>query len=133
MLHHTMHAAPRIVIADRSLLAANLYRILLAPFEATLLIRRRADEAIAALLHRETTHLAIFNASVCGDKIEAIIAQLAQEAPLAKVRKIFLVGQREMAAEERFASIPNTSLLHRPFHPEAFTALVRELLEGRAP
>jgi len=127
-----MKNAARIVIADRSVLAGNLYRILLAPLEAMLLVRRNLDEAVALLSRREVTNLAIFNTNVFCGAFDAIATQFATDEHLAAIAKIFLTSTRHADDAHRacLASLPNTAILPRPFHPDAFTALVRRLLQG---
>ena len=125
-----MDGQPRIVIADRSELAANMYRLLLAPLGATLILRRRFEEARPHFFRREGVRLGVFNSNIFGKKFMEIVQRLIEDEPLRKASKLFIC--REVPAEEpwreRLAAIPNAKVITRPFHPDEFAALVKRLV-----
>jgi hypothetical protein len=125
---------PRIVIADRSELAGNLYRLLLSPIGATLVVKRRFEEARPHFFRRDGVDLGIFNSNIFGKKFEDIAAGLADVEALRGVHKIILC--RATPSEEmwcrRLAALENTSVVMRPFHPDELVSLISRLLKGRA-
>lgn len=122
-----MDGALKIVVADRSELAANMYRLLLSELDAEIIVRRRFEEARPHLFRREPVALAIFNSNVFGKKFPEIVKHFVEDEPLRRVHKLFLC--RESAAEnpwrERLAKLPNSTVIQRPFHPDEFLSLVR--------
>lgn len=120
----------RIVIADHSELAANLYRLLLAPFGATLVIRKRFDEARPHFFRRETVSVAIFNSNIFGKKFDEIAKKIAEDIPVARVPKIFVC--RDSEAEEgwrrHLEKLPNSTVVLRPFHPDELAGLVSKFM-----
>ena len=128
-----MQARPRIVVADRSALASNLYQILFAPLEARIVVRRRLDDALWLLLGRERTELAILSTNTMGKAIEEAAARIEADASLSRAQKLFLASGEEAQgpAGARLAALPHSTVLSRPFHPEEFLAHVRKQLTGR--
>jgi hypothetical protein len=126
-----MDGNPRIVIADRSELAANIYELLLSPLGVSLVVRRRFEEARPHFFRREAVKLALFNSNVFGKKYPEIIKHLVEDEPLRSVQKIFIC--REIPAEvpwrERLLKLPNAQVIMRPFHPDEFVALVKKAIE----
>ena len=123
---------PRIVVADRSELAGNLYRLLLSPIGATLVVKRRFEEARPHFFRREGVDLGIINSNIFGKKFEEIVDELASIEVLRDVHKIVLcrATQSEDEWRERLAAIPNTSVIVRPFHPDELVSIVSRLLSG---
>ena len=120
----------RIVIADRSELAGNLYRLLLAPMGATLVVRKRFEEVRPHFFRRDKIDLGIFNSNIFGKKFEEITKRFFDDEPLKMAAKIFIC--RESPAEEEWrrdlSRIPNATVIIRPFHPHELAALVSRLL-----
>ena len=126
-----MDIQPRIVIADRSELAANMYRLLLMPTGASLVVRRRFEEARPHFFRRENVKLAIFNSNIFGKKFAEILKRLVEDEPMRKVQKIFLC--RDIPAElpwsERLGALPNSKAIVRPFHPDELLSMVEKLIQ----
>lgn len=124
----------RIIIADRSELAANMYRLLLGSLGAPLVVRRRFEEARPHFFRREGAALGIFNSNVFGKKFPEIVRRLMEDEPLRRGPKIFLC--QESPAEEpwrkRLAALTNAHVVVRPFHPDELAGLVARLAGGHA-
>jgi len=118
------------VIVDRSLLAANLYKLLLAPLGAVIAVRRRFEEARPDIARRGAVQLLIINCNAVGKKYSEVAAELEREASLADVPKVFFCeeGEAESIMRKRLAQIPKAEVISRPFHPDEFAALVNKLL-----
>lgn len=125
-----MDAQPRIVIADRSELAGNVYRLLFAPLGAVLVVRKRFEEAKPHFFRREGVKLAIFNSNIFGKKFADIVRHIIDDEPLRKVGKVFICKENPAEVEwrERLARLPGATVVARPFHPDEFLAQVRKLL-----
>ena len=128
-----MDGLPRIVIADRSELAANLYRLLLEPLAVHVIVRRRFEEARPHFFRREKVALAIVNSNVFGKKFPEIVAHLAGDEPLVRLPKLFLCRENpaETAWRGELARLPGARVLVRPFHPDEFAEAVRAMI-GRS-
>ena len=126
-----MDVLPRIVIADRSELAANIYRLLLEQLAANVVVRRRFEEARPHFFRREHVRLAIFNSNIFGKKFAEILKRIIEDEPLRKVSKIFLCRDNPAEAPwlDRLGALPNAQAIVRPFHPDEFSALVEKLLQ----
>jgi DNA-binding response OmpR family regulator len=122
----------RILIVDRSVLAGNLYRLLFSKLGATLLIRRKFDDARPAFLRREKIDLAIFNSNAFGKKFDEIFETLKSDGALGRAKKIFVLkeGDSEDGWREKLQGIEGALIVSRPFHPDEFAAAVEGMLGG---
>lgn len=129
-----MKQNPIIVIADRSELSSNMYALLLSPFKAQLIVRRRFEAARPFFFRREGVDLGIFSSNIFGKKFDELFRHLSEDEPVRRARKIFIC--RESPAEEewreKLSLLRNSKVVSRPFHPDEFIALVRRSLEGSA-
>ena len=120
----------RIIIADRSELAGNMYRLLLESIGATLIVRKRFEEVRPHFFRSEKTDLGIFNSNIFGKKFEEIARRIETSTPMLSVPKIFIC--KESIAEEkvrkRLGRIENSSIVIKPFHPDDFFDLVGRVL-----
>jgi hypothetical protein len=127
-----MSAMGRIVVVDRSGLAGNIYRLLLEPIGASLVICRRLEDVPPALRRGGAADLAIMNTNALGASAEAAALRIGSEPALARARKVLLV--KEGAAGRRWRraaeAIPGAIAVERPFDPERFRELVRGLAGG---
>lgn len=120
----------RIIVVDRSELAANMYRLLLAGFDANLVVRKRFEEARPHFFRRDKIDLGIFNSNVFGKKIEEIIGHILNDEPISKVNKIFICKDSESDEDVagRLSSVPNSCVIRRPFHPSELSDAVLKIL-----
>lgn len=123
----------RIVVADRSQLAGNLYHLLLSPLGVSLIIRRRFEEARPHFFRQERVDLGIFNSNIFGKKFDEICRRLAEDRPLKDTPKIFIcrAGDVEKTWHERLAGLSGAVVVRRPFHPNEFGSLVSRILGGQ--
>ncbi len=120
----------RIIIADRSELAANMYRLLLEPLEAELVIRKRFEEARPHFFRREKCDMAIINSNIFGKKFDDIVQGMLEAIPVGAVPKIFICKENEISGShgKMLASVKKSWFLHKPFHPDELFELVGRLL-----
>ncbi|MFH0799077.1 MAG: hypothetical protein V2A66_02705, partial [Pseudomonadota bacterium] len=119
----------RILVVDRSELAGNIYRLLLAPLGVTPLVCKRFEEARPHFFRREGVRLAIFNSNMFGKKFDDIVQRIVEEPPTRKAKKIFICREGEAEGEwrKKLAGLSGSHVVIRPFHPDEFAALVRKV------
>lgn len=119
----------RAVIVDRSLLAVNMYRLLLSPVVTTFLIAKRYEEARPWFFRRDRIDLAIFNSNTFGKKFDDYFGRFAKDEPLSKVQKIFLCREKEDEWVKKLKSLPRSQVVFRPFSPDDLLSLVKKVTE----
>lgn len=128
-----MSGDPRILIIDKSALAANLYRLLLSPLGAGLVLRRRFEDSRHDIMRKGAFQLIIVNSNTIGKKFQEVCSQL-EEAPGADVPKLFICRGDDSEAElkNRISALVRATLIYKPFHPDEFASTVKRLLAGEA-
>ena len=115
----------RIIIADRSALAENLYRLLFAGHGVDISVKKRFEEARPHFFKRDAPDTAIINTNCLGKKALHIISEIAGTPEIARIKKIFLIKENsDHMVAEALKSISNTIIAQRPFHPDDFLELV---------
>lgn len=125
-----MEGRALILIADRSELAANMYRLLLSSFSPSIVVRKRFEEARPHFFRKEAPQLAIFNSNIFGKKFPEIIKHMLEDEPLRRVGKIFICRENptEAAWRESLQKLQNSQVIARPFHPDEFATLVKKAM-----
>ncbi|MFH1830514.1 MAG: hypothetical protein ABH871_07045 [Pseudomonadota bacterium] len=125
-----MKPKPRIIVVDRSVLASNLYGLLFAPLEASVLARCCFEDVLPIFLRREKIDLAIINSNVFGKKFEQILSAFKANSSIKTVKKIFLCREAdsESAWRDVLSSLSNSYVILRPFHPDEFSIMVKDIL-----
>lgn len=126
MKHHT------VIAADRSMLAANMYRLLFAPLGCTVVAAASMDELTTGLRRQGGAELVLMSSNIFAGRFERAMGMMEKDSSLAVLPKIFLCRAQEIEKGwgERLAVLPNAEIVERPFHPDVFTTHVRKLLEG---
>jgi hypothetical protein len=119
----------RAVIVDKSILAVNMYRLLLRPLVTTFLVAKRYEEARPWFFRRDRIDLAIFNSNTFGKKFDEYFEHFSKDEPLAKVPKIFLCREKEDGWQKKLKSLQKSAVVMRPFHPDDFLALLKRVAE----
>ena len=121
-----MDGMVRILVVDRSELAANMYRLLLSSQGVSIIVRKRFEEARPHFYRREAPSLAIFNSNIFGKKFPEVLRHMSEEEPLRRVSKIFLCREspHEEIWRESLEKLPNSRVMGRPFHPDEFADIV---------
>jgi len=129
----SMSRQRRIIVADRSELAANMYRLLLATVGAEIVVCRKFEEARPHFFRRERTDLGIFNSNIFGKKFDEIYGRIVNAHPMLHVPKIFIC--RDVSSEDvirgKLSELEKSTIVVRPFHTQEFLHLVEALVEGR--
>lgn len=129
-----MNDERRILVLDRSVLAGNLYRLLFSSMGVSIIVRRRFEDVSPILSRRERVDLALFNSNIMGKKFDEILEAFSQDPLLCRLKKVFLLkeGAAERTWWQKLEALPGAWVFERPFHPDAFSAEVRRVLEGGA-
>ncbi len=115
----------RIVVADRSALAENLYGLLFADIPADITIKKRFEEARPRFFRRDGIDLAIINSNCLGKKAHEIFSDMASSPEIAEAKKIVLIRESSTLASLDLAlKVKNLKLVTCPFHPKEFRAIV---------
>jgi hypothetical protein len=117
----------RAIVVDRSLLAVNMYRLLLSPVVTTFLVAKRYEEARPWFFRRDKIDLAIFNSNTFGKKFDEYLDRFSKDEPLARIPKIFLCREKEDEWVKKLKALPRTQVVMRPFYPDDFLALVKRM------
>lgn len=119
----------RAVIVDRSLLAVNMYKLLLRPVVTTFLVAKRYEEARPWFFRRDKIDVAVFNSNTFGKKFEEYFGHFVKDEPLSKIPKIFLCREKEDVWSKKLKGLPKSFVVMRPFHPDDFLALLTRVAE----
>ncbi len=119
----------RAIIVDRSLLAVNMYKLLLGPVVTTFLVAKRYEEARPWFFRRDRVDIAIFNSNTFGKKFEEYLGRFSHDEPLARIPKLFLCREKEDAWVRKLKELPKSFVVMRPFHPDDLLALVERVAE----
>ncbi|MBN1282628.1 MAG: hypothetical protein JXA24_02500 [Proteobacteria bacterium] len=125
-----MKRPPAVLIADRSRLAANLYRLLLAPTGLSLMIRQRAGEALLEVRRGARVDLMLLNSNSIGNDAQALVEALESRPDLRRIRKILIAGpsRADRRVVEALSGITGLAVVERPFHPEDLMREVQSCL-----
>lgn len=122
----------RTVIVDRSILAVNMYRLLLRPMGTLFLVAKRYEEARPWFFRRDRIDLAIFNSNTFGKKFEEYLDHFNKDEPLARIPKIFLCREGEEKLKKKLKKLPMTKVVDKPFHPDEFLKLIKDFMGGKS-
>ena len=121
----------RAVIVDRSILAINMYRLLLSPMITTFLVFKRYEQARPFFFRRDKPNLAIVNSNTFGKKFDKYYDHFSKDEPLKDIPKIFLCREMEEEWRARLEKLSGSTVVTRPFHPDVFLDLIRCITEER--
>ncbi len=124
--------ARTIITVDRSLLAANMYRLILVPLGFSVFTARSLEEMTEGAKRMRGADLLVVSSNALSGRVARFARVLEGDARLMRAEKIFLVSERDrakgMGAE--LTNIPGGEVMMKPFHPAEFTTAVIRLLGG---
>jgi DNA-binding response OmpR family regulator len=120
----------RIITVDKSMLAANMYRLLFAPLECTVVRAHALDDLLVEIRSLRGAELIIVNSNVLGGKAERLIGMMQSDKRLARTPKVVLLSEEEIekGLGAEFAAISQCECVAKPFHPDEFMTRVRDIL-----
>ena len=111
---------PRVcIVADRSVLAANMFRLLLAPRDIETVHCTSLEDLLPRVRRERRPNLLIISSNIFADRFEKFIASCAEGA-LHEAHKIVVIREREAAKgwKRTLLTLSHTDVLVRPFHPD---------------
>jgi len=120
----------RIIAADKSMLAANMYRLLFAPLECTVARALALDDLLVQIKNLRGADLIVINSNVLGGKAERLVAMMQVDERLAHTPKVVLVSEAEIekGLGSALGAISQSECVVKPFHPDEFMTRSREIL-----
>jgi hypothetical protein len=111
---------PRVcIVADRSVLAANMFRLLLAPRDSEIVHLTSLEELLPRVRRERRPYLLIVSSTIFAERFEKFVAACAEGA-LREAHMIVVIRERESAKgwKRTLLTLPHTDVLVRPFHPD---------------
>ena len=121
---------PRILIAARSVLAMNVYRLLLSPWEPDIIMASRFAEARPWFYRAGRLDLAVFHSDIFVPSLERFENGLKGEGLFAATKKIFVCGSspRERRWQKALSKVPASYVIERPFSTDEFKGFIKKVL-----
>jgi CheY-like chemotaxis protein len=130
MLTGIVMKSPRVIAVDRSVLAANMYQLLLRPFGVNVVNASSLADLREALRRFRGADLIVISSNVMADRLERAADIFKKNELISKAAKIFLLRENEANEgwDRRLSDIPRTELMTKPFHPDHFILRVKRIL-----
>lgn len=122
-----MERFKRIAIVDRSLLAHNVYQILLRPLGYSLFPFKNLKEFKEKINWRWRLGLFLISSNAFGGSFKNYCEWFQKEKNLQFVPKVFLCEGEEKNLSAQLKKMSKSQILLRPFYPEELTNMVKEL------
>ena len=121
----------RILIVDRSVLAANMLKLLLARHNVKVKAVKTI-EAIEKCFENNVFDLAIINSNTFSKDFDKVLSSVCDHKKIAQTEKVFLCRSHSCEASwrELLCKVPNAVVSSRPFYPDDFDQLVGAVLKG---
>ncbi|MDP2600444.1 MAG: hypothetical protein Q8P84_06930 [Deltaproteobacteria bacterium] len=122
-----MKSPRRIAIVDRSVLAHNVYQLLLKPLGYSLLPFNDIKSLKSVLTPRSGLKVLLINSNVFGKNFESGLEWLKKEGVLKNLEKLFLcqAGEKKIAGELR--KLPRSRVVLKPFHPRQLEEALKKI------
>lgn len=124
----TVKIPPRIAIVDRSLLAHNVYKMLLKPFGFTLFFYKTLKNLKENMDAKWGCPVFLINSNTFGNHFENHLEWLKKEPALQTANKIFLCEPRQKEMQTHLKVLSKSHFLSRPFYPELLEETIRSVL-----
>lgn len=118
------------IAVDKSMLAANMYQLLLGPIGITVINAQSLQNLKAVLGRVRSADLVLINSNVLSGIMDRAGEMVRDDERLAEVPKIFLCRDAELEKgwDAGLSVLPKTEVVARPFHPDEFATHVKKLL-----
>ncbi|MDO8526363.1 MAG: hypothetical protein Q7T03_01600 [Deltaproteobacteria bacterium] len=113
-----MKVSRRIAIADRSILAHNVYKTILKPLGFSIFHYKTLKELKENHNFKWGCPFFLINTNTFGNHFERHLEWMQKEPGMVAVQKIFLCGALEKNIQSHLKKLPRSQLLLKPFFPE---------------
>ena len=113
----------KVLVADRSELASNIYKLLLSPLDLTPVVCKCSEEARRLLALKKDFELAIFNSNTFNKDL-SLISSL-------DIKKIVICKDSDAELQANLKKINNVFVVYKPFHPDEFISVIKKTLASR--
>ena len=120
----------RVAIADRSVLAHNVYQMLLKPLGLSLFPFKTLKDLKENFNRKWNLNLLLINSNTFGHYFEKHMEWFLNENNIQKTPKFFLCESGEKKILSGLKKLPNSFILAKPFYPSEFEKKVAHLFKG---
>lgn len=124
-----MQTPKRVAIADRSLLAHNIYRMILKPFDFSLFFYKTLRDLKESSIAKQGPILLI-NTNTFGKYFETHVEWLKKDPAVSGHEKIFLCDDNG-AETSALKKIPQSRCLLKPFDPQTLKEVLQKIYERK--
>lgn len=130
MLTKMIMKSQRVIAVDKSVLAANMYQLLMRPLGVSVVNASSIAELREALRRFKGADLIVISSNVMADRLERAEEFFSKNELISKAAKVFLLREGEASEgwDKRLAGIPRMEVMTKPFHPEHFILWVKRIL-----
>lgn len=126
--HYLNMKEQRIVIADRSALAHNLYKIFLHPLGLKCSSYQTMRDLKENGMTPKQCRAFLINSNIFGNHFDYHWEWLRKNSSWKTVPKIFLCGHGEKKMERLLKTLPQSHLLTKPFSPDTLESILKRIL-----
>lgn len=117
----------RIAIVDRSVLAHNVYQLLLKPLGYSLFSFNNFKSLRNSLTSKSGLKVLLINSNVFGKNFESCFDWLKKEGAVKDLEKIFLCEADEKKMAGELKNLPRSRVVLKPFHPRQLEETLEKL------
>ena len=116
-----------IVIADRSTLAHNLYKVLLKPLGLRVLFYQTVKDLKENLNPKLNCRALLINSNIFGNHFDYHWEWMQKEPRLKNMTKIFLCGPGEKKIQIHLKTLSHNHLVTKPFSPDSLEEILKRV------
>ncbi|OGQ43146.1 MAG: hypothetical protein A3I70_00575 [Deltaproteobacteria bacterium RIFCSPLOWO2_02_FULL_44_34] len=120
------------MIADKSVLAHNVYKMLLKPLGFSLFFYKTLHDLKQNFDSKLSCDCFLINSNALGTQWDRTMTWLKEETKLKAAPKVFLCDEEEKAIQSLFKKLPNSHVVFRPFYPPALETTLKGILRERS-
>lgn len=122
---------PLILVIDRSVLAANMFRLLLGNAGYSVIAVKGIKDALTHFSNRQSIALIIVNSNIFGKEFSSHLDYFCEDQVISTTPKMFLVADsaQEHEWEEILEKAPKSQVIKKPFDPTRFVKEMETFLK----
>lgn len=122
-----MKSARRIAIVDRSVLANNIYQLLLKPLGFSLISYNTLKSLKESLDEKGAPHILLINSNVFGKNFADDLEWFKKGERVKGMEKIFLCHTDEKKIADQLKKVPHSRVVSKPFYPSQLGEALEKL------